>query len=97
MNLAGLCQDNGLAARYGGDDFMVILPKAGRQAAFAFAQSVQGWLSEKHFLARGSQRIPISVSCGVAVFPEDGQKRHELVAVADANLYESKRWGGESR
>ena len=94
-HLAGLCQDNGLAARYGGDDFMVILPKAGREAAFAFAQSVQGWLSEKHFLARGSQRIPISVSCGVAVFPEDGQKRHELVAVADANLYESKSLGGK--
>ena len=94
-HLTGLCQDNGLAARYGGDDFMVILPKAGREAAFAFAQSVQGWLSEKHFLARGSQRIPISVSCGVAVFPEDGQKRHELVAVADANLYESKSLGGK--
>jgi diguanylate cyclase (GGDEF)-like protein len=94
-HLAGLCQDNGLATRYGGDDFMVILPKAGREAAFAFAQSVQGWLSEKHFLARGSQRIPISVSCGVAVFPEDGQKRHELVAVADANLYESKSLGGK--
>jgi diguanylate cyclase (GGDEF)-like protein len=94
-HLAGLCQDNGLAGRYGGDDFMVILPKAGREAAFAFAQSVQRWLSEKHFLARGNQRIPISVSCGVAVFPEDGQKRHELVAVADANLYESKSLGGK--
>jgi len=94
-HLAGLCQDNGLAARYGGDDFMVILPKADREEAFAFAQSVQGWLSEKHFLARGSQHIPISVSCGVAVFPEDGQKRHELVAVADANLYESKSLGGK--
>jgi diguanylate cyclase (GGDEF)-like protein len=94
-HLAGLCQDNGLAGRFGGDDFMVILPKADREAAFAFAQSVQGWLSEKHFQARGSERIPISVSCGVAVFPEDGQKRHELVAVADANLYESKSLGGK--
>jgi diguanylate cyclase (GGDEF)-like protein len=93
-HLAGLCQDNGLAGRYGGDDFMVILPNADREAAFAFAQSVQGWLSEKHFQARGSERIPISVSCGVAIFPEDGQKRHELLAVADANLYESKSLGG---
>jgi diguanylate cyclase (GGDEF)-like protein len=94
-HLAKLCQDYGLAGRFGGDDFMVILPKAAREAAFAFAQSVQGWLSEKHFQARGSERIPISVSCGVAVFPEDGHKRHELVAVADANLYESKSLGGK--
>ncbi len=94
-HLAELCQDNGLASRFGSDDFMVILPKADREAAFAFAQSVQGWLSEKHFQVRGGERIPISVSCGVAVSPEDGHRRHELLAVADANLYESKRLGGK--
>ena len=94
-HLAKLCQDNGLAGRFGSDDFMVILPKADREAAFAFAQSVQGWLSEKDFRARGGERIPISVSCAVAVFPEDGKKRHELLAVTDANLYESKRLGGK--
>jgi diguanylate cyclase (GGDEF)-like protein len=94
-HLAELCQDNGLASRFGSDDFMVILPKADREAAFAFAQSVQGWLSEKHFQVRGGERIPISVSCGVAASPEDGHRRHELLAVADANLYESKRLGGK--
>lgn len=93
--LAKLCQDGGLAARFGSDDFMVILPNAAREAAFDFARSVQGWLSEKHFQVRGGEPIPISVSCGVAVFPEDGQKRHELLAVADANLYESKGLGGK--
>ena len=94
-HLAGLCRDNGLASRFGSDDFMVILPRAGREAAFGLAQSVQEWLSEKDFQVRGGERIPISVSCGVAVFPEDGQKRHELLAVADANLYESKGLGGK--
>jgi diguanylate cyclase (GGDEF)-like protein len=94
-HLAELCQDKCLAGRFGSDDFMVILPKANREAAFAFAQSVQGWLSERHFQVRGGERIPISVSCGVAVSPEDGQRRHELLAVADANLYESKSLGGK--
>jgi diguanylate cyclase (GGDEF)-like protein len=93
--LAKVCQDKGLAGRFGIDDFMVILPKADREASFDFAQSIQGWLSEKHFQVRGGERIPISVSCSVAVFPEDGQKRHELLAVADANLYESKSLGGK--
>jgi diguanylate cyclase (GGDEF)-like protein len=94
-HLAALCRDNGVAGRFGSDDFMVILPKANREAAFAFAQSVQEWLSERHFRVHGGERIPISVSCGVAVSPEDGQKRHELLAVADANLYESKGLGGK--
>jgi len=93
--LAELCQDNGVAGRFGSDDFMVILPKAEREAAFDFARSVQGWLAEKDFHVRGGERIPISVSCGVAVFPEDGRKRHELLAVADANLYESRGLGGK--
>ena len=94
-HLAKLCQDKGPAGRFGGDDFTVILPKADRGAAFAFAQSVQEWLSERDFRVRGGDRIPISVNCGVAVSPEDGQKRHELLAVADANLYESKGLGGK--
>ncbi|KPK47032.1 MAG: hypothetical protein AMJ77_04395 [Dehalococcoidia bacterium SM23_28_2] len=93
--LANDSQGKGLAGRFGSDDFMVILPNGDREAAFAFARSVQKWLSAKHFKARGSEPIPISVSCGVAVFPEDGQRRHELLAVADANLYESKGLGGK--
>jgi diguanylate cyclase (GGDEF)-like protein len=94
-HLAKLCQDKGLAGRFGGDDFVVILPNADRETVFDFARSVQEWLTEKDFEVRGGERIPISVSCGVAVFPEDGRKRHELLAVADANLYESKGLGGK--
>ncbi|MGQ9572044.1 MAG: HD domain-containing phosphohydrolase [Dehalococcoidia bacterium] len=94
-HLAKLCQDGGLAGRFGNDDFLVILPNSDRKAAFAFARSIQGWLSGKYFQGSGGGRVPIAVSCGVAVFPEDGQKRHELLAVADANLYESKRLGGK--
>ena len=94
-HLAKLCQDKGLASRFGGDDFVVILPNVDRETAFDFARSVQEWLAEKDFRVRGRERIPISVSCGVAVFPDDGRKRHELLAVADANLYESKGLGGK--
>ena len=94
-HLTKFCQDKGLASRFGGDDFVVILPNADRETAFDFARSVQEWLAEKDFRVRGRERIPISVSCGVAVFPEDGRKRHELLAVADANLYESKGLGGK--
>ncbi len=94
-HLAELCRERGLPGRFGNDDFMVILPTAEREAAFDFARSVQEWLSGKHFRISGGERIPISVSCGVAVFPEDGQERHELLAVADANLHESKGMGGK--
>jgi len=79
----------------GGDDFLVVLPDAHSEEAFSFAQEFQMWLSEQDFRVRGGERIPISVSCGVAICPEDGKRRDELLAAADANLYESKLRGGK--
>jgi diguanylate cyclase (GGDEF)-like protein len=92
--LVVMCQGRGSVGRLGGDEFLVILPDAHREQAFSLAQGVQVWLSEQDFRIRGGERIPIAVSCGVAICPEDGKKRDELMATADANLYESKLRGG---
>jgi diguanylate cyclase (GGDEF)-like protein len=94
-HLAVTCQGRGSVGRLGGDEFMVILPDAHSEEAFSFAQGFQVWLSEQDFRIRGGERIPIAVSCGVAICPEDGKKRDELLATADANLYESKLRGGK--
>jgi diguanylate cyclase (GGDEF)-like protein len=94
-HLAVTCQGRGSVGRLGGDEFLVILPDAHSEDAFSFAQGFQAWLSEQDFRIRGGERIPIAVSCGVAICPEDGKKRDELLATADANLYESKLRGGK--
>jgi len=93
--LAVMCRGRGSVGRLEGDEFLVILPDAHSEEAFSFAQGLQAWLSEHDFRIRGGERIPIAVSCGVAICPEDGKRRDEVLAAADANLYESKLRGGK--
>ncbi len=81
----------GIVGRSGGDEFMVVLPDAGRAEAESFAQAVQDWLSQGTAVVKGLFRL--RVSCGFAVYPDDAQDRQELLAVADTRLYEAKGRG----
>lgn len=92
--LAEMCPQGGSVGRLGGDDFLAALPHAHTAEAMTFARSFQDWLARQEFRFGGGERIPILVSCGIAVCPEDGTKRDELLAAADANLYASKLEGG---
>jgi len=81
----------GMVGRFGGDEFIVVLPNHSRQEACAFAQAFQDWLANYSLRTPGGHSIAIIVSCGLSVFPEDGEQRQELLAVADARLYQRKR------
>ena len=81
----------GVVGRFGGDEFIVILPDHSRQEARAFGQAFQDWLTNYALKTPAGQSLSILVSWGLAVFPDDANRRQELLAVADARLYESKR------
>jgi len=81
----------GIVGRSGGDEFMVVLPDAGRAEVESFAQAIQDWLQQSAPVVKGVFRL--RVSCGFAVYPDDAQDRQELLAVADARLYEAKGRG----
>ena len=83
-------------ARFGGDEFMLILPEAFRADAKKVADSMRAALSASPYVAPDGARIPLRMSFGASSFPEDGHDAASLIAVADANLYESKRWGGDT-
>jgi diguanylate cyclase (GGDEF)-like protein len=73
------------AARYGGDEFVVLLPETESEAAQHVAQRI----SER--LKNDGEEPPISVSAGVAIFPQDGRTIDELLGAADHALYREKR------
>jgi len=73
------------AARYGGDEFAVILPEAGEEAA----ASVSKRICER--LAKDGEFPPVTVSVGAAVFPRDGETIDGLFGTADRALYGMKR------
>ncbi len=81
--------------RYGGDEFLAVLPETGRALAKQLGQRIVSLLAEHPFSpADSAQQVPVGVSIGVACYPEDGAEARKLLALADAALYEAKRLGG---
>jgi diguanylate cyclase (GGDEF)-like protein len=81
-----------VVARYGGDEFEIILPNATREGALATAKRLATLFKGQKFMC-GPKRLKLSVSIGVAVFPMDAPDTHELILRADEALYHAKRSG----
>ena len=79
--------------RFGGEEFVVILPTASLEVARARAERLRVKMKELTVLYQGRSMGMLTISVGVAVFPEHGVSPKELMAAADAALYEAKRGG----
>jgi diguanylate cyclase (GGDEF)-like protein len=85
---------NDIVARYGGDEFVVLMPDTGEERARAVAERVVTVVRGRtHQLSDGTD-IRLSASAGLAVHPEDGQTPGALLRAADASMYMVKRAGG---
>jgi diguanylate cyclase (GGDEF)-like protein len=78
------CRAVDTPGRYGGDEFAVILPEAGKEAAHDVARRIRESIASQGELPR------ISVSVGVGVYPQDGDSLLALLATADRDLYKEK-------
>ncbi len=84
-------RDVDVAARYGGEEFAAILPDTAKLGARVVAERIRERI-EKHFRRRPSGP-KVTVSGGVATFPEDASSLEDLIRRADAALYRSKAEG----
>ncbi|MEX0664086.1 MAG: GGDEF domain-containing protein [Acidimicrobiia bacterium] len=85
--LVSMTKASDLAARYGGDEFVVLLPGCPRSEVAAVAERV------RDAVANGVERVPVTISAGVATIPDDALDAEGLVATADAALYVAKHEG----
>ncbi len=79
-------------ARYGGDEFIVLLPETPPKGAMDVAERIRGAIAARP-LALNGQQITASVSIGIACYPEDGRTLDALAARADRALYQAKQEG----
>jgi diguanylate cyclase (GGDEF)-like protein len=80
-----LCRSIDTAARYGGDEFALLLPETDDQAARQVAMRIQEYLDSD------LEAPPLGISCGVASYPRHGRDVRHLQEVADQELYAMKR------
>ncbi len=80
-------------ARYGGDEYVVILPNTPRKGALAVANNLLELLRNHTFLTDSQELIPITASFGTATFPDDASDRTNLIRAADSAMYEAKEAG----
>jgi diguanylate cyclase (GGDEF)-like protein len=80
------------AARYGGDEFVVLLPETDPTGAYVLAEKIRLGVADLRVDVAGTLIQP-SVSIGVVSYPDDGRTSDELMITADTSMYRSKRAG----
>jgi diguanylate cyclase (GGDEF)-like protein len=87
-------RETNLAARFGGEEFVVLLPDTGPKACLLVAERVRRAVMRMVVPSGTDKPLPqLTVSLGIAVFPEHGQSLEEILLASDKALYESKKSG----
>ena len=79
-----------ICVRYAGDEFIVVLSGCGADEAERKRVELQRTVDEVLFEARPGRRLPIAISVGAAIYPQDGDSYEALLATADSRMYRDK-------
>jgi diguanylate cyclase (GGDEF)-like protein len=92
--LAARCRHSDYLARYGGEEFVVCAIRTPKSEAATFAEALRRAVDDNGFrLANGAAASELSITIGVATYPEDGADPHDVLNKADQALYYGKTHG----
>jgi diguanylate cyclase (GGDEF)-like protein len=83
-------RETDIPARYGGDEFVVVLPQTDGESARVLAEKLRNLIEEHTFLQEEGINARLGVSLGVATYPEEAKTKEALIRLADARMYEDK-------
>lgn len=86
-------REDDVVVRYGGEEFAVILPYTNAAQAVQVAERLRASAAAHIFQVSTGEVIPLTVSIGVSVFPDDAKDKNELISHADLALYRAKQAG----
>jgi diguanylate cyclase (GGDEF)-like protein len=93
--IKNLTADRGIVYRYGGEEYIVLLPSTEREQAFLLVEQIRAEIARQQTLSAGDETVPtgVTISGGIAAFPIDAQDEGELLRKADQALYKAKSTG----
>jgi len=75
------------AFRYGGDEFVILLPQTEKNSALVVAKRLQEMMRRSQFLTEDGLNLSVRCSMGLATYPEDAKSSHEIIRQADEMMY----------
>jgi diguanylate cyclase (GGDEF)-like protein len=88
------CRDVDTVARYGGEEFCILLPETGSAEALQHAERIRSYVEQHPF--EGEELLPggrLTISIGIAMYPEDSSSKNAIIECADRALYKAKQQG----
>ena len=93
QRLRELSRKQDICFRYGGDEFAILMPETGADAALTQASAVLRSLMATHFSMKNGVNLSVSASVGLATSPTDGATVHAIIGAADTRMYAVKANG----